>query len=145
MICTIYPIIAELRHLAEIGQVDGAERLLKMRDTRRASADVSKCRCRASGKNPIFRRRREKRTNPTSDSASPRKMIMVDAGGGLGERQGAGFRSSDNFCWSRLVAEALLQSRAASSGIARCPMPTEPSRSQPLAKQWLSASRCLSN
>ena len=91
------------------------------------------------------RRRREKRTNPTSDSASPRKMIMVDAGGGLGERQGASFRRSDNFCWSRLVAEALLQSRAASSGIARCPMSTEPSRSQPLAKQWLSASRCLSN
>ena len=94
--------------------------------------------------NPIFRWRREKRTNPTSDSASLRKMIMVDAGGGLGERQGAGFRSSDDFCWSRLVAKALLQSRDASSEIARCPMPTEPSRIQPLAKQWLSASRCLS-
>ena len=42
-------------------------------------------------------------------------------------------------------AEALLQSRAASFGIATCPMPTEPSRIQLLAKQWLSASRCLSN
>ena len=41
------------------------------------------------------------RTDSTSDSASPQKMIMVDAGGGSVKGQGADFRSLDIFRRSR--------------------------------------------
>ena len=53
------------------------------------------------------------RNDSTSDSASPRKMIMVDAGGGFGDGQGADFRSLDIFRRSRAACWGLPQAPTA--------------------------------